>query len=101
MERWDSEDQIAGYLLIQQLPDLTAMEASQLTTAKERWEMVQKEYTAKSKYVRNDLEQAFLEMCCPKGGEVRAFLASLRTKRNELAAAGVVIADKDYQRTVL
>jgi hypothetical protein len=50
MERWDSKDQIAGYLLIQWLPDLTAMEASHLNTAKERWKMVQKEYTAKSEY---------------------------------------------------
>jgi hypothetical protein len=40
MEHWDSKDQIAGYLLIQQLPDLTAMEASHLNTAKERWEIV-------------------------------------------------------------
>ena len=101
MERWDGEDQIAGYLLIQRLPDLTAMEASQLDTAKERWEMVKREYTAKSEYARNDLEQQFLEMRCPKGGDVRAFLANLKTKRNELTAVGVTIADKDYQRTVL
>ena len=101
MERWDSEDQITGYLLIQWLPDLTAMEASQLNTAKERWGMVQKEYTAKSKYMCNDLEQTFLEMCCLKGGNVRTFLTSLKAKRNELTAVGVAIAEKDYQRTVL
>jgi hypothetical protein len=40
-------------------------------------------------------------MCCPKGGDVRAFLTNLKTKHNELAAVGVAIADKDYQRTVL
>jgi gag-polypeptide of LTR copia-type/Zinc knuckle len=101
MEHWDSKDQIAGYLLIQQLPDLTAMEASHLNTAKERWEMVQKEYTAKSEYMQNDLKQAFFKMRCPKGGDVRTFLMNLKTKRNELMAIGVAIADKDYQRTVL
>jgi gag-polypeptide of LTR copia-type len=87
--------------LIQRLPDLTAMEASHLNTAKERWEMVQKEYTAKSKYTQNDLEQAFFEMRCPKGGDVRAFLTNLKTKWNELVAVGMAITDKDYQRTVL
>jgi hypothetical protein len=40
-------------------------------------------------------------MCCPKGGDVRTFLASLRTRCNELVAANITIADKDYQRTVL
>jgi gag-polypeptide of LTR copia-type len=101
MECWDSEDQITSYLLIQWLPDLTAMEASHLNMAKERWEMVQKEYMAKSKYTQNDLKQAFFEMHCLKGGNVCAFLMNLKTKCNKLAAIGMAIADKDYQRTVL
>jgi hypothetical protein len=57
MEHWDSEDQITGYLLIQQLPDLTTMEASHLNTAKERWEMAQKEYMAKSEYMQMTLSR--------------------------------------------
>jgi gag-polypeptide of LTR copia-type len=77
------------------------MEASHLNTAKERWEMVQKEYIAKSEYMQNDLEQAFFEMCCPKEGNICAFLTNLKTKCNELMAVGMAIADKDYQRTVL
>jgi gag-polypeptide of LTR copia-type/Zinc knuckle len=77
------------------------MEASHLNTAKERWEMVQKEYTAKSEYMRNDLEQAFFEMRCPKGGDIHAFLMNLKTKCNKLAAIGMAITEKDYQRTVL
>jgi hypothetical protein len=40
-------------------------------------------------------------MRCPKGGDVCTFLTNLKTKRNELVAVGVAIADKDYQRTVL
>ena len=59
------------------------------------------EYTAKSVYAQNDLEQMFLEMRCPKGGDIRTFLTSLRYKREELAAAGVRITDKDYQCTIL
>jgi hypothetical protein len=93
--------QIAGYLLIWWLPDLTAMEASQLDTAKERWEIVKKEYTAKSEYAYNNLEQAFLEMHCSKGGNVCTLLTSLKTKCNELTAIGIAIEDKDYQRIVL
>ncbi|KAH9057701.1 hypothetical protein EDB87DRAFT_1686022 [Lactarius vividus] len=34
-------------------------------------------------------------------GDVRAFLTSVRYKREELAAAGVTISHRDYQRTVL
>jgi hypothetical protein len=40
-------------------------------------------------------------MRCLKGGDVCAFLMNLKTKRNELAAISMAIADKDYQRTVL
>jgi hypothetical protein len=101
MERWDYEDQVARYFLSQRLPDETAMEVSTYQTAKERWDAVMQEYTAKSAYAKNDLEQAFLEMRCPKGGDVCAFLTSLRTRRNELMAAGVTISDRDFERTVL
>jgi len=59
------------------------------------------EFTAKSVYAQNDLESSFYEMCCTKGGDVHAFLGSLRYKREELAAAGVHITNKEYQRTVL
>src|SRR5580693_3210412 len=40
-------------------------------------------------------------MHCLKGGDIRAFLMNLKTKCNKLAAIGMAIADKDYQRTVL
>ena len=40
-------------------------------------------------------------MRCPKGGNVRTFLTSVRNKREELASVGVTITHRDYQRTVL
>jgi len=52
-------------------------------------------------YAQNDLEHAFLQMCCPRGGDVWAFLTNLTYKRKELAAASVTISTKDYERTVL
>ena len=101
MAKWDYEDQVARYLLSQRLPDSTAVRMGPYTTAKVRWDRVHAEYTAKSVYAQNDLESTFYEMRCEKGGDVRAFLTSLRYKREELAAAGVSITDRDYQRTVL
>ena len=71
------------------------------TTAKARWDQVSAEFTAKSVYAQNDLESAFYEMKCQKGDDVCIFLTSLQYKREELAAAGVSITDRDYQRTVL
>ena len=63
--------------------------------------MVTKEYQAKSAYVQADLHQAFLEMCCAKRGDVREFLASLCCKREELAATGVSVTEKEYEQTIL
>jgi hypothetical protein len=40
-------------------------------------------------------------MRCAKGADVREFLTSLCYKHEELAAAGVLITDEDYKRTIL
>ncbi len=60
-----------------------------------------KEYQAKSAYAKVDLHQSFLDMHCMKGGDVREFLHNLCYKREELAATGVDITDKEYERTIL
>jgi gag-polypeptide of LTR copia-type/Zinc knuckle len=101
VQRWIKEDQLAQLHLTQRLPEDTAMEMFVHKMAKERWDTVKQEFMVKSKFARNDLKQEFLEMCCPKGGDVRAFLTSLRTKRNQAKAAGVTISDDDYKQTVL
>ena len=99
--QWEYEDSVASYYLSQRLPDITEMRLANCSTTKERWAMVTKEYQAKSTYAQADLHQAFLEMRCTKGGDVREFLASLCCKREELAAAGVTVTDKEYERTIL
>ena len=98
---WEREDQVARYLLSQRLPDLTVLGLSACPTVYTSWQMVSEEYLAKSEYARNDLEQVFLDMRCPRGGDIRPFLMSLCSKREELAAAGISITQKDYQCTVL
>jgi hypothetical protein len=100
-DAWDYEDTVARYILSSHLPDSTALEVSDLRTAEERWTRVTQEYQATSAYAHHDLETKFLEMRCPKGGDVRTFLTDLRFKRQELAAAGVKLDNRDYQRTVL
>lgn len=101
LERWEHEDLIACYLLSQCLPDMTVLRLSQYQTAQVHWSRVDDEYATKSTCAQNRLEQAFSEMRCPKGGDVQAFLSSVRCKREELAAAGVQITNKDFLRTVL
>jgi gag-polypeptide of LTR copia-type len=54
-----------------------------------------------SAYAHHNLKTKFLEMRCPKGGDVRTFLTNLHFKRQELAAAGVKLDDQDYQWMVL
>src|ERR1700747_1444045 len=101
IDQWEYEDSVATYLLSQKLPDTTKMRLANCSTTKERWDIVTKEYQAKSVYAQADLHQAFLEMRCTKGGDVKDFLASLCCKREELAAAGVPITEKEYERTIL
>jgi hypothetical protein len=94
-------DLAARYLLLQRLPDSIAVRLQSLTTAKGRWERLTLEFTTQSMYAQNDLEQAFFKMRCPKGGDIRTFLTTLHCKKEELAAAGVHVTQKEYQCTVL
>jgi len=101
IQAWEYSDSIAGYLLSQRLPDTTVMQLSSCNTTKKKWDLVTSEYQAKSHYAQADLHQSFLDMRCTKGGDVREFLASLCYKREELAATGVPVSDKEYERTIL
>jgi hypothetical protein len=100
-EEWEHGDLAARYLLSQRLPNSIAVRLQSLTTAKSCWEHLTKEFTTQSMYAQNDLEQAFFDMRCPKGGDIRTFLTALHCKKEELAAAGVHITQKEYQHTVL
>ena len=92
---------MASYLLLQRLPDATEICLASCTTTKEHWEAITQEYWAKSAYAQANLHQAFLDMRCAKGEDIQTFLASLCYKKEELAAAGVQVSKKEYERTIL
>ncbi len=73
-EKWVYNDQVMQYLLSQRLPDSTVVHMGPYSTAALRWEQVTDEFTAKSIFVQNDLETAFYNMRCPRGGNVHVFL---------------------------
>jgi hypothetical protein len=101
IELWEYKDAVTSYLFLQRLPDTIEMCLANCSTTKEQWTMVSLDYQAKSAYTQADLQQAFLEMCCAKGADVREFLTSLCYKCEELAAAGVQVTDEEYKRTIL
>ena len=100
-KRWDREDVIAQCLLGERLPIETAMDMDAFPTAEVQWNAVNMLFTAKSVYTKADLHQAFLDMRCPKGGNVREYLTSLKMKCYELKAAEVSVTDTKYQRMIL
>jgi hypothetical protein len=100
LEKWDSEDCTAQYLLSNCVPDRTAITLSKHSTAKAQWEKLTTDYTAKNMRVRIALERAFFEIHRRRGQDVRAFLADLRQKYDELVVAGADIAERDYWRIV-
>jgi len=98
---WDCEDQITWNLLNKQLPDATMLEVRQYKTAKERWHVVTQQFMAKSAYARNTLHHSFINMQCPKGGDIWAFLMNLKIQCSKLLAASIAISSKDFECTVL
>ena len=101
MIQWDYDDAVSSFFLSQKLPDTAEICLVNCTSTKEQWDVVTKEYQAKSAFAQGDLCQAFLDMKCTKGGDVREFLISLGCKREELAAAGVRITKEKYKQTIL
>jgi hypothetical protein len=81
IKEWEHGDLAARYLLSQRLPDSIAVRLQSLTTIKSHWEHLTSEFTTQSMYAQNDLEQAFFEMRCPKGGNIRTFLTTLHCKK--------------------
>ena len=98
---WDQDEVMARYLLSQRLPDSTAVRLKGLASAKERWDKVKAEFSVKSQYAKADMLTSFSEMRCPRGGDVRSFLGSMRVKREELAAVGVTMSDKEYRSAII
>ena len=100
-EQWEHEDTVASYLLSQCLPDVTVMHIVNCTCAQDCWELITKEFQAKSKYMQANLHQSFLDMHCARGGDICKFLASLSYKKEMLAAAGVHVMEREHEHTIL
>ena len=98
---WDQDEVMAHYLLSQHLPDLTAVCLKGLASAKEHWDKVKVEFSVKSQYAEADMLTSFLEMRCPRGGNVRLFLGSMHVKHEELVAVGVTMSDKEYWSAII
>ncbi|CAA7268571.1 unnamed protein product [Cyclocybe aegerita] len=101
MEKWDKDERAAKSLLTQRIPDSMLMRIHSKKTVFERWSTIVSEYTEKGAYVQTEMRTKFLGSKCPDKGNVREFLDSLATKREQLASVGVDIDEKDYRSTIL
>ncbi|CAA7264972.1 unnamed protein product [Cyclocybe aegerita] len=101
MEKWDKDERAAKSLLTQRIPDSMLMRIHWKKTVFERWSTIVSEYTEKGAYAQTEMRMKFLGSKCPDKGNVREFLDSLATKREQLASVGVDIGEKDYRSTIL
>ena len=96
LTKWQKSKNMVKHLLTQHIPDSTALRVQSLHDVEAMWNEIVREYTEKGAYAQTDLRTKFLGLQCPVDGDVRQFLDDLRTKRDELAAIGVQIEEKDY-----
>ena len=101
VNKWVKDEQMAKYLLAQQIPDSTALRVQKKATVADMWKEISKEYTEKGAYAQTDLCTQFLESKLAKGADIRQFLDGLQTKKEELAAVGVSIDDTDFRSTII
>jgi hypothetical protein len=87
--------------LDQCLHEKTALDIEVCAITKDQWDMIKQKFMAKSKYAKADLYQLFLDMKCPKGGNIHKFLNNLSTKHYELKAISITITDINYQCIIL
>jgi len=69
-QQWDHEDDIAGYLMTQHLPDKIILDIEKLASTEEQWDAISSIFTAKTDFMQTDLHQSFMDMKCPKGGDI-------------------------------
>ena len=48
-----------------------------------------------------DLHQSFLDMKCPRGGNIQEFLGSLKMRQHELWAIGITIINPEFKQMML
>ena len=101
LAQWVKNEAAAKNLLLQKLPDSTAMKIHCQTTVKATWDTINQEYTKKSVFAQTELCTTFLKSKCSKKGNIRQFLDDLRSKREELSSVGVDIDEKDYHSTII
>jgi hypothetical protein len=101
MSQWDKDERSAKSLLTQKIPDSTLMRVHTKRTVKDRWDAIVTEYAEKGAYAQTELRSQFLAMKCSDKANVREFLDNLRVKREESAAVGVDIDEKDYRSTII
>jgi hypothetical protein len=100
-EQWDHEDKMAGYLMSQHLPDSVILDIRDFTTMQEQWDAICSIFTTKTEYAMTDLHQSFLDMKCPRGGDIQEFLASLKMRQHELRAIDITITDPEFKQMML
>jgi hypothetical protein len=61
---------MAGYLISQRLSDLVILDIRDFTTMWEQLDMISHIFMAKTKYAMTDLHQSFLDIKCPRGGDI-------------------------------
>jgi hypothetical protein len=54
----------------QRLPDLVILDIGDFTTTQKQWDAIYSIFMTKTEYAMTDLHQSFLDMKCPRGGDV-------------------------------
>jgi hypothetical protein len=99
--QWTKDEALAQNLIGSHIPDSTMFMFGDTMTAAEMWDVVTREFTSKGAYAQTELRTKFLESKCPREGDVRAWLDSLHTKKEQLSAVVVTIDDQDFRSTII
>jgi hypothetical protein len=101
VEKWNRDEATAKNLLLQKVPDSIAMKIRRFADVAGAWKAIATEFTEKGAFAQTELHTSFLESKCGDKADVRVFLDSLRSKREELASVGVDISEKEYRSTII
>jgi hypothetical protein len=99
--QWTKDEAATKNLLLQKLPDLTAIKICCQGTVYAAGTAIMKEYTEKSIFAQNELHTSFLESKCAKKGNIHQFLNDLQTKQEELSSVSIDVDEKDYYSTII
>jgi hypothetical protein len=101
IEDYETKTYLAHHIMINSVSTQVAQYIGTITTPKDMWDYITKEYEDKTLLFQSNTCQQLQSMKCSEGENIRTHLTEMDKIHQELAGMGAPINDKDYTPIII